>query len=187
MPLFIKDPRVCPPWMCFTFDNIFRRLIQNPERMLSPYVRENDTVLDVGPGKGFLTIPLAGLVGSRGTVIAADIQQKMLDAVTKRAKRAGVGDRVVTHRIPDSSLGIDRKVDFALAFWMVHEVPDQKRFLGEIGTLLKPGGIFLLAEPGIHVSQKMFDTTVKTALDSGLRVIGKPNIRISRAVLLAGE
>jgi 2-polyprenyl-3-methyl-5-hydroxy-6-metoxy-1,4-benzoquinol methylase len=51
--------RVCPPWCCFTFDNVFRRLLQNPNRILKPYVKPGWTVLDVGPGMGYFTIPLA--------------------------------------------------------------------------------------------------------------------------------
>ncbi|MFC1971060.1 class I SAM-dependent methyltransferase [Chloroflexota bacterium] len=45
------------------------------------------TVLDVGPGMGYFTIPLAKLVGDTGKVIAADLQQKMLDGILKRIVR----------------------------------------------------------------------------------------------------
>lgn len=178
---------VCPPWMCFTFDNIFRRLIHNPERMLSPYVDEGNTVLDIGPGKGFFTIPLAGLVGPEGTVIAADLQQPMLDAIMKRARRANLADRVALHLTGSDTLGVDRNIDFALAFWMVHEVPDQAKFFTEIHSLLKPDGRFLMVEPGIHVTEEAFEASVKTAVDCGLTLIDRPKIRISRAALFGGS
>ena len=48
-------------------------------------------------------------------------------------------------------LGVDAQADFALAFMMVHEVPDQRRLLGEIQACLKPDGKLLVAEPKIHV------------------------------------
>jgi len=87
---FVRDKHVCPWWMCFTFDNLLRRLVQNPEKVIEPYVREGDTVLDVGPGMGYFSIPLAKIVGEKGRVFAADVQSQMLNALQKRAKRAGV-------------------------------------------------------------------------------------------------
>ena len=85
---------VCPPWCCFTFDNAFRRLLQNPNRILRPYIKPGWTVLDVGPGMGYFTIPMARLVGDTGKVIAADVQQKMLDGLDHRAFKAGVQERI---------------------------------------------------------------------------------------------
>ena len=52
--VFVRDKHVCPWWCCFTFDNIFRKLIHNPYKILSPYIKEGDTILDVGSGMGIL-------------------------------------------------------------------------------------------------------------------------------------
>ena len=64
----IKPPERCPWWLCFTFDNFLRRRFQNPAKIMSSYVREGWTVLDVGPGMGYFTISLAKLVGPSGKV-----------------------------------------------------------------------------------------------------------------------
>ncbi len=120
--------------------------MQNPEKVLKPYIQEGWTALDVGPGMGYFTITLARLVGAQGTVIAADLQQQMLNTLYKRALKAGVQERIKLHKCLPESIGVTEQVDFALAFWMVHEVPDQKHFLGEIAAILKPGGLLLLAE-----------------------------------------
>ena len=85
---------VCPPWCCFTFDNAFRRLLQDPNRILRPYIKQGWTVLDIGPGMGYFTIPMARLVGDTGKIIAADLQQEMLDGVDHRAYKAGVQERI---------------------------------------------------------------------------------------------
>jgi ubiquinone/menaquinone biosynthesis C-methylase UbiE len=175
--------RVCPWWLCFTFDNIFRRWLQNPDRILGPYIKPGQTVLDVGPGMGYFTIPLARLVGDSGKVIAADIQKKMLDSLYIRAERAGVHDRIRLHLSVPDKIGIEEPVDFCLAFWMVHEVVDQSLFLGEIAAGLKPNGLFLLAEPRIHVSWKSFNETLKTIKNLGLTVVDQPRIFLSNAVL----
>lgn len=85
-----RTGHVCPPWCCFTFDNIFRRLVQDPNRILRPYIKPGWTVLDIGPGMGYFTIPTARLVGDTGKVIAADLQQEMLDGVDHRAYKGRI-------------------------------------------------------------------------------------------------
>ena len=73
--------------------------------------------------------------------------------------------------------------DAALAFWMVHEVPDVARFLGEVAAALKPGGRFLLVEPRGHVSARAFAATVDLAVAAGLRPTSTPHVRLSRTTM----
>jgi ubiquinone/menaquinone biosynthesis C-methylase UbiE len=109
---------------------------------------------------GYFTIDLARLVGKSGKVIAADLQKEMLNGIRQRAVRAGVQDRIKLHQSVPDKIGIDEPIDFCLAFWMLHEVPDRRRFLNEISSALKPGGLLLLAEPRLHVSLKSFNESV---------------------------
>ena len=107
---------ICPWWFAYTFDNSFRRIFYNPEKMLASYVSKGMTVLDVGCGMGFFTIGLARLVDDIGCVIAADVQPKMLDVMQKRADKAGVSSIIRLHRCEPNNLGVDTPVDFILAF-----------------------------------------------------------------------
>ena len=66
---------------------------------------------------------------------------------------------------------------------MLHEVPDQRRLLGEIHDCLKPGGKLLLAEPPIHVSGKTFANEVAIAEEVGFRMVEQPRVRWCRAVV----
>jgi ubiquinone/menaquinone biosynthesis C-methylase UbiE len=175
---------VCPWWLCFTFDNPLRKLIHNPEAILSPYVRPRNTVIDIGPGMGYFSIPLARLVGPTGHVIAIDVQAEMLAALARRARRSGVSERIQPHLASPDSLGDHPKADFAMAFWMLHEVPNQRAFLTEIFGFLKPKGLFLLVEPILHVRKKRFLRTVQTANEIGFIVRDMPKIRLSHSVLL---
>jgi len=174
----------CPWWLCFTFDNFLRRSLQNPVKILSPYVKEGYNVLDVGPGMGYATIPLARLVGSSGHVFAADIQQHMLDAIYQRARRAGLQDRIVLKLSKLDDIGVSVPVDFCLAFWMLHEVGNRKRFLSQIAALMKPDAKFLIVEPKLHVSFLNFTESLNLARESGLEIISRPNIFISNAAVL---
>ncbi len=168
---------VCPWWLGYLLSSPLRRLWHNPEKILGTYVREGMTVLDIGPGMGFFTIPAARMVGAGGRVIAVDLQEKMLLGLAKRAKRAGVEERIELHLCTPESLGVSEPVDVCLAFNVVHEVPDARRFLAEIRSVLKPTGRLLLAEPGHHVSDSDFRRTLELAADAGLRVVGDLGLR----------
>lgn len=174
----------CPWWFLFTFDNPIRRLIHDPQEMLRPYVKTEDTVLDVGCGMGYFSLGLAKLVGQDGKVIAADLQERMLAGLQKRAEKAGLFDRIQLCQCAADQIGVDEPLDFALAFWMVHEVRQPATFLRQIHELLVPGGKFLIAEPLIHVSGRAFEQTVFLAGVAGFHVVDQPEVRASRAVLL---
>ncbi|HET7318607.1 MAG TPA: class I SAM-dependent methyltransferase, partial [Nitrospirota bacterium] len=127
--------------------NPLRHFFQDPEKIVGPFVREGMTVADIGCGMGYFTIPMARIVGAKGTVFAVDIQERMLEFTDRRSKRAGVGDRVRTVRAAGDDIGIREPVDFVLAFWMVHEVKDITRFFGQLSSVLKEGGRVLYVEP----------------------------------------
>ncbi len=175
---------VCPWWLCYSFDNPLRRLFHDPKRLLDPYVKPGMTVVDIGCGMGYFTIDLAKLAGPEGRVIAVDLQQQMLDALGRRARRAGVTDRIILHRCRKESLGVEEPADFALAFWMAHEVPDKPRFFGEIFAMLRPSGRFLLVEPKYHVTAEAFRRTVEMCRERGFSPVDEPAVRLSRAVLM---
>jgi ubiquinone/menaquinone biosynthesis C-methylase UbiE len=176
---------VCPWWLCFTFgDNFLRRWLQNPARVVQAYLKPGDTVLDVGPGMGYFTIPMAKLVGPDGRIIAVDLQKPMLNAIARRAAKAGLEGRIQLQQCQPDDIGVKGPLDFALAFWMLHEVPDQSRLLRQIAAALKPGAKFLLVEPQWHVNRAAFDKSLDLAFKAGFQEIERPRIFISNAVLL---
>ena len=176
-------PHVCPWWGGYFIDNPIRRLIHKPEKIVGPYVGPSMTAMDVGCGMGFCSIAMAKIVGDSGLVIAVDLQEKMLDVLRQRAVVAGVANRIRLHKCEQDRLGLDAQADFALAFMMVHEVPDQRRLLGEIQSCLKPGGKLLVAEPKFHVAARAFGETVAQAGEVGLKVLEEPWVRGCRAVV----
>ena len=176
---------ICPWWLAYTFDHPGRRLFHKPEAIFAPYLAPGMTVMDVGCGMGFFSIGMARLVGDGGAVIAVDLQQKMLDVLMQRAARAGVAGRICPRLCTEDDLRVHERVDFALTFYMVHEVRDTRRLLFQIKDCLKPGGKLLIAEPKIHVTRKNFDSTIHLANDIGLRLVETPVIALSHTALLA--
>jgi ubiquinone/menaquinone biosynthesis C-methylase UbiE len=152
--------------------------------MLAPYVKEGMRVMDVGCGMGFFSIGMAKLVGDHGKVFSVDLQSKMLEITEKRARRAGVGQRIFIHRCAPDALGIDEKVDFILTFYMVHEVKDQPDFFNQLLSKLNSGGKILIAEPKFHVSAEEFQKTLKIAQSAGLKTCAQPPIRFSLTAVL---
>jgi ubiquinone/menaquinone biosynthesis C-methylase UbiE len=177
--------RTCPWWLLPTFDNPLRRLVQDPARILAGTVRPGDSILDVGCGMGYFTLTLAEMAGEEGRVIAADLQPQMLAGLRRRADRAGLTQRIQLLVSTPDRIGVTGPIDFALAFWMVHEVRQPEPFLREIFTALKPGGKLLIVEPRIHVPGPAFERTVNLAGSLGFVVTGRPRVRLSRAVLLS--
>jgi ubiquinone/menaquinone biosynthesis C-methylase UbiE len=182
--LFKRNTRVCPPGACFTFDNSLRRAFQNPRKILAPFDLGGKRVVDIGPGRGYFTIPMARMVGDAGRVIAVDIQPAMLKGLIKRARKAGVSERIRTQLSRPDGLGISEAADFVLMFWMAHEVPDQQGLFREVRAMLKPEGRVLLVEPRLHVTGPMFEKTLAAAGAAGLKVREEPRISFSRAVVL---
>jgi hypothetical protein len=75
-------------------------------------------------------------------------------------------------------------VDFAVAFWMLHEVPDQEALLAELFALIRPGGALLLVEPLGHVSLDDFGHQKALARDLGFQAESAPRVLFSRATVL---
>jgi len=183
----MSGQRVCPWWLGYFLANPLRRLVQKPEKILGPYVKDGMTVMDVGSAMGFFTLPLAKLVGDRGRVIAVDLQEKMIRSLQRRAQRAGLGGRIETRICSSTSLKIDDlagSVDVALAFAVLHEMPDSAVAISSIAQSLKGGGLFLMAEPTGHVSAEGFRQASEVAFQQGLEIMTKPVIWHSHALVL---
>ena len=178
---------MCPWWFAYTFDNRLRYFFHDPEKILAQYVTRGMTVLDVGCGMGFFSMGLARLVGDTGCVIAADVQAKMLTVMQKRSEKAGVAGIIRPHRSEPDRLGVNTPVDFILAFWMVHEVPDPNGFFQQIKDCLEPDGRMLIAEPRFHVSSKRFQEIVALARTSGLNFYETPAIKLSRSAVFKND
>jgi ubiquinone/menaquinone biosynthesis C-methylase UbiE len=114
---------------------------QRPDRIMDALgVADASRVADVGAGSGWFTIRLARRVGPQGVVYAEDVQQEMLNAISRRVQREGLANvrpvlgRGADPRLPPGTLDAVLLVD---AF---HEIEDRVAMLSNIAQALKPQG-----------------------------------------------
>ena len=176
--------RVCPVELAGSLDTRLRRWLQNPSRLLAPFIKEGMSVLDAGCGPGFFSIDMAEMVGPSGRVIAADLQEGMLEKVGHKIRGTELERRVTLHKCQEDRIGLMETVDFALAFYVVHEIPHQAAFFEELASIVKPCGFLLVVEPPFHVSKMEFEETIGRAISAGFTVVDKPRIFPNKTVLL---
>ena len=164
-----------------------RKLIESPKKILGPFVADGMVVLEPGCAMGFFTLPLARMVGPQGKVIAVDIQREMLAALERRARKAGLIDRLDIREAGSEGLGITdlaRSADFCALIHVAHEVPDQDRLFSEIASTLRPGGKLLIVEPRRHVSDEDFGVSLAAAVAAGLLRIESADVQGDHKALL---
>jgi len=182
-----RSTRVCPVEEADRLDTRFRRWMQNPKRILKPYVEEGMTVLDFGCGPGFFSVDMAQMVGNSGRVIAADLQEGMLQKLRDKIKGTEIENRITLHKCEENKIGISENVDFVLAFYIVHEVVDKEGLFTEIETIFKPNGQLLIVEPPFHVSKNAFEETINKAKAAGFTEVKRPKVLFNKAVVLKKE
>ena len=104
------------------------------------------TVVDLGCGPGFFTIPARQIVGPSGHVIAADIQPEMLDHLRGRLHTAGIHDVEAVHSTESHVPVADATADIVFAAFVLHEANDPAGFVGECARLIKPHGAVAIIE-----------------------------------------
>ena len=99
--------------------------------------RERVRALDVGSGTGNLTRKLIAL-GAH--VTAADLSPKLLAEITRRLGDSG---QVTTLALNGRNLQPipDGAFDLAVAYSVLHHIPDYAALVGEMARVVRPGGI----------------------------------------------
>lgn len=179
-----RNNRVCPVEKAGSLDNILRRWLQHPKKILRPYIREGMTVLDLGCGPGFFSIYMAEMVGKSGRVIAADLQEGMIEKLRDKIRGTEFEVLIQLHKSEKNRIGVSEKVDFVLAFYMVHEVQNKEALFEQISSLLKPKGQLFIVEPPFHVSKAAFEETIEKAKIVGLTTVERPKVLFSKAVIM---
>jgi ubiquinone/menaquinone biosynthesis C-methylase UbiE len=109
-------------------------------------VQPGQTVVDMGCGNGFYTVPLSKLVGKEGRVLAVDVQPEMLTLLRANLRKQNITNvkpllgELWNPRLPDGEIDVILLVD------VYHEFSHPVHMLAAMHKSLKPGGRLALVE-----------------------------------------
>lgn len=119
-----------------------RKWICNPMKTLqSADVQPGQTVLEVGCGTAFFTIPAARLIGDKGCLVAMDVSSDFIEQVSKKVQSAELKNVRIVRR-DALHTGLDAaSIDKALLFGVIpFPLLPLNRLLPEMHRVLKPEG-----------------------------------------------
>ena len=143
-----------------------------------------DALVAIGPMTNVGALIGAGFDLPRLAIMGGKIQDVMLQGLMKRARRAGVADRIRPHLTTPDRIGLEDQVDFAIACWVIHETPDVDAAFRELASILRPGGRLFVLEPRSHASEEEFGRLLAAATAAGLSEVARPRSIGDRAVVL---
>lgn len=123
-----------------------RALFQEPFASVRAMgVSEGMTVVDIGSGIGYFTVPAALVAGEKGLVYAVEPDPARSSKVEGRVRREGLGNvRVITSGAECMSDVPSGSVDLAFSAFTMHHFEDRGSALREVKRILKDGGKFYL-------------------------------------------
>lgn len=139
--------------MAAIMESRFRYRFFGPSRILQGAdIQPGQTVLEVGCGTGFFTLPAARLLGEQGSLVAMDILPMSVEAVTKRVQTVNLKNvRVVQGDALNTQLAAE-SLDAVLIFGVIPApMLPMEQLLAEMKRILKPGGTMAVWPPSwIH-------------------------------------
>jgi SAM-dependent methyltransferase len=142
------------------------------------------TLLDVGCGPGYATVDLAGIVGSRGQVVAVDRSERFLAALQAMARRDGLTNVVTHQRDLDSGELPDVHPDGAWVRWVFAFLGRPRDLLTRVCSALRPGGILVIHEyfnwETFRFLQRspVFEDFTRSVMKTWRATGGEPNIAL---------
>ena len=125
-------------------DNPKRRQLMPPKETLKKFNFDNKgTLLDIGCGFGYFTIPAANIL-SQGKVIGFDIIPEMIDIAKEKAQNiCNIGfikSEEYSFPIQDST------IDYVFISNVIHEIENKPRYFKEIRRVLKTDGFLCIID-----------------------------------------
>jgi ubiquinone/menaquinone biosynthesis C-methylase UbiE len=140
-----KNPSACPYgqrfWVQPPHPFITRARLRE---VLAP--RPGERLLEVGPGTGYYSLPVADWIGPDGQLDVFDLQQEMLDHTMRRAAEEGLANLVPTQGDARKLPYPNATFDGAYLTAVLGEIPDRDTALAELARVLKPGGRLVVGE-----------------------------------------
>jgi ubiquinone/menaquinone biosynthesis C-methylase UbiE len=116
--------------------------------LLGADIQHGQTVLEVGCGTGFFTLPAAKLIGEQGHLVALDVVQEAIELVSRKVQAAGLKN-VRAVQGDAMNTGLDAESFDAVLLFGVIPAPmlPLGRLLPEMHRILKTGGTLAVWPP----------------------------------------
>ena len=148
-----------------------RRWLANPTKTLrAANIDAGQTILEVGCGTGFFTIPAAEMIGEHGSLIAMDVSAGFIRVLSKKVEQAGIKNVRIIQR-DALKTGLESvSIDMVLLFGVIpFPLLPLNRLLPEMHRILKPHGTLAvwLFPPIVHgwVPGRIIQSGLFTRLD----------------------
>lgn len=120
---------------------------QRPDVVIAAMgIRAGQTVVDLGAGSGYFTFRIAAKVGSKGKVLAVDVQDEMLETIRQRAAAQKVTNVVVVKGSEKDPHLPTNAVDVVLMVDVYHELAYPFEVMTKVRQALKPDGRLVCVE-----------------------------------------
>jgi precorrin-6B methylase 2 len=158
-----------PAFGKFVMKNILtiRRRIENHKKILQDAgISEGMKVLDYGCGIGNYSLQASGIIGTSGSIIAADINKTMIGGLDKDIKLRGI-DNVKTQLIRKPEEIKEGDFDFVLLIDVIHLIEHKLEMIQSLLKKLTNGGKMLLKLE--HIKQNVSDGIFKKLSELGYK------------------
>lgn len=113
-------------------------------RILQP--RSGERLLEVGPGIGTHSLPVASALAPDGVLDVLDVQGEMLDELMRRASKERIANIIPTRDDATSLPYADETFDGAYLIGVLGEIADPDAALRELWRVLKPHARLVVGE-----------------------------------------
>lgn len=127
-----------------------------------------ERMLEVGPGTGYYSLPVAARLGPGGLLEILDVRQSFLDHTLRRAAERGIVNITPSQADATSLPYEDGTFDAAFLITVLGEIPDAQAALGELRRVLKPAGRLVVGEIFIDPDFPRLAWLVRRARAAGL-------------------
>ena len=138
------------------------------------YLKDGETVLDLGSGAGFDCFLAANKVGPKGKVIGVDMTPEMTEKARANAAKAGYKNVEFRHGEIERLPVDDGTIDLIISNCVINLVPNKDKAFQEAFRVLRPGGRLMVSD---LVLLKDLPKAVRESIDAYIGCIARAELK----------
>lgn len=124
-----------------------REVEERPQRVIDAFeIQPGQIIADLGAGSGYYSFRIAPLLGDKGQMLAIDVEPRMLQIISERARRTGVNNLTTVLSTPSDPNLPANSVDLLFMVDVYHELEFPLEMMTRVREAMKPGGRVALIE-----------------------------------------